>query len=201
MTRHPEPASPSRTAIIAAVTLVVGGMLSLWMGVAGALTFTRLLLAFAAGAAVGWLIERFTLGASVRLVGTIFASGNIEPPPTYPVAETHIVRGKFAEAAEFFRNHLKAHPEDFEARLRLADLSAAHLQRYDDAERLYREVRDAKAHPRQELAAYNGLIDLHTRMNRLDRLTVELARFADRYRDSALATRARERLRELKAER
>jgi len=197
---NPEPSSPGRAAIIGGVSLILGGILSFWMAAMGRLTFTGLLLAFAAGAGVGWLIERFTLGFSARLVGSIFASGNIEPPPTYPVAETRIVRGKYAEAADFFRGHLAAHPEDFEARLRLADLAVAHLGRYEDAERLYREVRDAREDPRRELAAYNGLIDLHTKTGRRDRLKTELARFADRYHGSPQATRALERLRELKAE-
>lgn len=200
MSGHPEPGSPNRIVIIAGVTVIVGGILSFWLGAAGRLTFPLLVLAFAAGAGVGWAIERFTLGVAARLVGSIFASGNIEPPPSYPAAETLIVRGRCAAAAEVFRNHLVAHPEDFEARLRLADLDVAQLGRYDDAERLYKEVRDAREDPRRELAAFNGLIDLHTKTGRFDRLKTELARFAERYRGSPLAAQARERLRQLKAD-
>jgi len=185
-------------AIIAGFSLVIGGMISLWLGAAGHLSFPGIVLAFAFGAGVGWAAEWVMLRSAAGLVGNIFAAGNIAPPPSYPVADTLAVRGKFRDAAEYFRSHLRAHPEDFEARLRLADLDIAQLSAYDDAERLYKEVRDAREDPRRELAAFNGLIDLHTRTGNRDRLKVELARFADRYAGSQRGLEARRRLDELK---
>jgi tetratricopeptide (TPR) repeat protein len=196
----PEQSSADRRAIIGGFSLVIGGMISIWLGAAGHLSFLGVVLAFAFGAGVGWAAERLVLHSATGLVGTIFAAGNIAPPPSYPVADTLVVRGKYADAAEYFRNHLRAHPEDFAARLRLADLDVAHLADYGDAERLYKEVRDAREDPRRELAAYNGLIDLHTRTGNRDRLKVELARFADRYVGSQHALEARRRLDELKAD-
>lgn len=177
---------------------MIGGMISIWLAVAGHFSLLGLMLAFAFGAAVGWAAERVILRSASGLVGNIFAAGNITPAPSYPVADVMVVRGKFRDAAEYFRAHLRAHPEDFEARLRLADLDVAHLADYGDAERLYKEVRDAREDPRRELAGYNGLIDLHTRTGNRDRLKVELARFADRYAGSQHALEARRRLDELK---
>lgn len=141
-----------------------------------------------------------TTRAAVGLVHTIFAAGNIAPAKTYPRQETMIVRGQFAEAADYFRDFIRVHPEDLEARLRLADLLVTHLGGFDEAERLYREVRETSAVPREVMAAHNGLIDLNVKAGRRDRLKVELARFADRYRGSPHAENARRRLTELKAE-
>ena len=152
-------------------------------------------------AALGvWLLHRGTSGVAGGFARTVFAGGNIPPPRTYPRQETLIVRGEYAEAAAYFRDHLRVSPEDLDARLRLAALLERHLAGYDEAERLYLEVRGAKPDARQEMAAYNGLIDLHMKTGRRDRLKVELARFAERYRGSAEAEEAARRLRELKAE-
>ena len=123
----PELSSPGRNAIIGATSLVIGGMLSIWLAAAGHFSLLGLILAFTFGAAVGWTVERVALRSAAGLVGQIFAAGNITPAPSYPVADVLVVRGKFQEAAEFFRTHLRAHPEDFEARLRLADLAVEHL--------------------------------------------------------------------------
>ena len=147
-----------------------------------------------------FFISRAVNAASTGLVKTIFAAGDIAPPPTYPRQEVLIVRGQYAEAAEWFRDHLQVQPADHEARIRLAQLLETHLQGYDEAERLYLEIRRAQppADAHQQMRAANGLIDLYRKMGRTDRLTVELARFVDRYRGSALAEGAARELRELK---
>lgn len=200
MATGPEQSSPNQTAVVAGFTLVIGGILSIWLGAAGHLSFFTVLFAFLFGGGVGWCAERLMLRSAASLVGNIFAAGNIPPAPSYPVADTLIVRGKIREAAEFFRNEIRVHPEDYEARLRLADLAVTQLADYDEAERLYKDVREAREDPRRELAAFNGLIDLHTRTGRRDRLKVELARFADRYPGSQHALEARRRLEELKTD-
>src|SRR2546425_12742988 len=145
-------------------------------------------------------IHHGTNRAATGFARTVFAGGDIPPPPSYPRQETMIVRGQYAEAAEYFRDHLGVSPADRDARLRLAALLERHLAGYDEAERLYLEVRGAEPDARQEMAASNGLIDLYTKTGRRDRLKVELARFAERYRGSAQAEGAARRLRELKAE-
>jgi tetratricopeptide (TPR) repeat protein len=144
-------------------------------------------------------IHRAAGATSTGLVKTIFAAGDIPPPRTYPRQDVLIVRGQYAEAAEYFRDHIRIEPDDHEARLQLAHLLEARLQGYDEAERLYQEIRRMQPDPRQEMRAVNGLIDLYRRAGRTDRLRVELARFADRYKGSAAADAAARELSELKS--
>ncbi len=144
-------------------------------------------------------IHRAAGATSTGLVKTIFAAGNIPPPRTYPRQDVLIVRGQYAEAAEYFRDHIRIEPDDHEARLQLAHLLETRFQGYDEAERLYQEVRRMQPDPRQEMRALNGLIDLYRRAGRADRLRVELARFAERYQGSAAADAAARELSELKS--
>lgn len=145
-------------------------------------------------------VHRIVGETAVLLVKTMFADGDIPPPPTYPRQDVLIARGNFEEAAAWFRDHLQVEPDDHEARLRLALLLETRLKGYVEAERLYLEVRQAQppAEPRQQMQAANGLIDLYRKIGRRDRLMVELARFVDRYRGSPLAQGAARELRELK---
>jgi len=145
-------------------------------------------------------IHRAVGEASVLLVKTIFADGDIPPPPTYPRQDVLIVQGKYAEAAEWFRDHLRLEPGDHEARLQLAHLLEMRLNGYDEAERLYLEIRNAApaASPHEQMRAANGLIDLYRKLGRTGRLRVELARFVERYGGSPLAAGAARELKELK---
>lgn len=144
-------------------------------------------------------IHRATGAASTGLVKTIFAAGNIPPPPTYPRQDVLIARGKYAEAAEYFRDHIRIEPGDHEARLQLAHLLETRLQGHDEAERLYLEVRRMQPDQRQEMRVANGLIDLYRRTGRRDRLRVELARFADRYRGTMAGDAAAREVNELRS--
>ncbi len=132
-------------------------------------------------------IHRAVGSAAVFTVETIYAVGDIPPPP-------------YAEAADWFRDHLRIEPADHEARLQLAHLLEIRLKGYDEAERLYLEIRDAKpaASPYQQMRATNGLIDLYRKLGRTGRLKVELARFVERYGGSPLAVGAARELKELK---
>jgi tetratricopeptide (TPR) repeat protein len=147
-----------------------------------------------------FVIHRAVNAASVGFVKTVFAVGDIAPPRTYPRQDVLIVQGKYAEAADYFRDHLRIEPDDHEGRLRLAHLLETQLKAYDEAERLYLEIRAAQppATGQELLRAANGLIDLYRKMGRTDRLKVELARFAARYRGTPLADGAARELRELK---
>jgi hypothetical protein len=137
--------------------------------------------------------------ASVGLVNTMFAAGNIPPPRTYPNQDVLIVRGQYREAADYFRDHLTVEPEDNEARLRLADLLQRRLDDPSGAEQLYLEVRKRHPEPREAMQAANGLIDLYRKQDRRDRLVVELARFAENYNGTPGAEAATRLLKELKA--
>jgi len=143
-------------------------------------------------------IHRTVGVTSTGLVKAIFAAGNIPPPPTYPRQDVMIARGQYAEAADYFRDHIRIEPGDHEARLQLAQLLETRLQGHDEAERLYQEVRRMQPDPRQEMRAANGLIDLYRRTGRRDRLRVELARFADRYGGTAAGDAAAREVSDLK---
>ena len=84
--------------------------------------------------------------------------------------------------------------------MRLAHLLETQLKGFDEAERLYLEIRNANppANLREQMSATNGLIDLYRKMGRTARLRVELARFVERYRGSPLAEGAARELKELK---
>jgi len=144
-------------------------------------------------------IHRSVGAASTGFVRTIFAAGDIKPPPTYPRQDVLIVQGKYAEAADWFRDHIRIEPDDHEARLRLAMLLETHLKRYDEAEQLLLKIRNATppGDARQQMQAANHLIDLYRKTGRTDRLMVELARFVDRYRGSSQAAGAERELKEL----
>lgn len=148
-----------------------------------------------------FLIHRAVGQVSVFMVKTIFADGDIAPPPTYPRQDVLIVQGKYADAADCFRDHLTIEPGDHEARLQLAHLLETRLKGYDEAERLYLEIRNAEpgASPYEQMRAANGLIDLYRKLGRTGRLSVELARFVERYRGSPQAAGAARELTELKA--
>lgn len=166
------------------------------------LVFVLLLILNLPITAAGVMMIHRTVGdVAVLMVKTMFADGDIPPPPTYPRQDVLIAQGKYDEAASWFRDHLVVEPTDHEARLRLALLLETQLQNYQEAEQLYLQIRQVQppATPRQQMQAANGLIDLYRKMGRRDRLIVELARFVDRYRGSPLAEGAARELKELKA--
>ena len=147
------------------------------------------------------VIHRAVGQGSQTFVNTIFAWGGSAPkgPATFPRQEALMARGEFAEAADYFRDHLRVNPEDLDARLRLADLLEKHLKGAAEAERLYNDVRRMATDRNYEFMAANGLIDLYRRGKRTDRLRIELARFAERFKGSAAAEAAARELRDLKA--
>src|SRR5574341_530916 len=158
----------------------------LWNEWIGRGVFVLLLVLNVPLAAIGtFVINMVVAGASSGLVRTIYSAGDIPPPRTYPRQDTLIIRGAYAEAADYFRDHLTIEPDDHEARLRLADLLERHLGDAGGAERLYLEVRNGNPDRGQELRAANGLIDLYRKQGRRDRLMVELVRFAEVFRGSA----------------
>jgi hypothetical protein len=165
-------------------------------GIAGAAGLVAL--GGAIGAALGtlgWLV----LGRMSRgVVGLLTASGNLEPAASFSLQESLIMRGRYHEAARSFDSHLAARPDDDEARLALAGLLATHLADPEGAERLYRAVIDRGVNPRAQWVAGNALIDLFRSTGQRGRLMAELARFADRHRDTAAGAAAKRELLALK---
>jgi len=146
------------------------------------------------------LIAHSVSRTSVVLAKTLLAAGDIPPPRSYPEQDLLIARGRYAEAAEYFRDLVRVDPDDCDPRLRLADLLERHLADPAGAEQQYLEVRRRSADPRRQFAVTNALIDLYRRTERRDRLKVELARLADRYRGTAHGDAAARELKELKAD-
>jgi len=140
-------------------------------------------------------------GSAERLTAMMYGAGNLTPDPAHSGMESLVARGRYAEAAEAFGQWIVEHPADHGARIKLADLSRRHLDGAATAERLYLEVRAGNPAPREEMLASNLLIELYRDTGRSDRLVVELARFADRYRGSRAGRSAAEALKQLKEER
>jgi hypothetical protein len=212
MSKGPQYSDPTDGIRLMRVALLFGGpcfimLTALWVfmwqkGWIGAVVMVLLIILNLPVTAAGVVaVHRFVGEAAVLMVKTMFADGDIPPPPTYPHQDVLIARGRFEEAAEWFRDHLQVEPGDHEARVRLAHLLETRLKRYDEAERLYLQIRQAQppAGPQHQMQAANGLIDLYRKMGRSDRLKVELARFVNRYRGSQLAEGAARELKELKA--
>lgn len=139
-------------------------------------------------------------GVSRSLVRIVTAGGSSGRHAGFSFEESLIARGRYREAAAAFEQRLAASPDDDEIRLALAALYAAHIHDPELAERLLVEVRSRAGEPRLEFRAANALIDLYAATGDRTRQIRELARFADRWRGSAAAARARERLAELKTQ-
>lgn len=130
----------------------------------------------------------------------VLAGGNLPPDPAHSRFEALEVRGRYADAAEAWRDHLVAKPRDHLARIKLADLCLRHLDRPDAAERLYLEIRQGQPTPREERLATNLLMELYRKTGRKDRLMVELARFANQHKGTRASQEATRVLLELKQE-
>ncbi len=156
----------------------------------------------AAGALVGAVAGRvvvFVTGmGATGVVQVISGAGNLAPSPSFSYQESLVARGRYADAADAYRDHLALHPEDHDARLALADLFAGHLDDSAAAERVLLEVRQSLPTEAQERRATEGLIDLYGRTGQTGRRMFELARFAERYAGTAAAAAAKRTLAELK---
>ena len=150
---------------------------------------------------VGGVVVIF-LGVRTTAVGVAHmatAAGNIPPPPSYPNQDVLIAQGKYVEAAEYFRDHIRIAPEDMDARLRLADLLERHLRDLAGAEQQFLAVRRLGNEPRLEVPVTNGLIDVYRKQGRRALLKSELARLVERQHGTSLGEGAARELRELEA--
>jgi hypothetical protein len=188
--------------LIAACTVftVLVGMFLLNQGRVGVGGFVGVILL---GPVIGAVLAPVIWGsagfASTSLVSAITAAGNLRRAPSYSLEESLVARGRYAEADDAYQTHLKLHPADLDARFALAALCRDHLQDPARAELLFLECRSGKPTPAQEFAIANALIDLYRATGQAGREMTELARFADRYRDTTAGQRAREALQRLKA--
>ena len=128
------------------------------------------------------------------------ASGNLPSAPAHSGCESLEARGLYHQAADAYRALIAAHPSDNLARIKLAELYRAHLGEPESAERLFVEVRQNHPDPRHDFLAANLLLELHRSTGRRDRLMVEMAKFADRYRNTRAGRDAARALKEMKEE-
>jgi hypothetical protein len=126
-------------------------------------------------------------------------AGNLPPAPSFSFQESLVARGRFEAAATAYREHLNRAPDDFHARLALAALWRDHLDDPAMSERLYLEARRRRPPPSFDFAIGNALIDLYHRTGQRGRELAELARFADRFRDTSEGARARQAIARIKA--
>jgi len=147
---------------------------------------------------LGLGLFRLMEGSARGLAGMVYAGGGITPDPAHSALESLEARGFYPEAAAAYRQHLVEHPADNLARFKLARLCHESLNDPAAAERLYLEIRQHQPTPRDEMLAANLLIEFYRKTGRTDRVKVELARFADRWKGSKAGEQARRQLRELK---
>ncbi len=138
--------------------------------------------------------------AATGIANTLYAGGNLPTSPAHSGAESLVARGMYREAAGAYSAHLVRHPTDNLARIKLAEIHRQHLREPEVAERLFHEVRRNRPEPKDEFLASNLLMELHRSTGRRDRLMVELARFADRYKGTRAGKDAARTLREMKEE-
>lgn len=170
------------------------GMISLgWFGVLFASNLPFLLLV---SGVLFDIIDRTATG----FTNTVLGIGHLPPEPAHSACESLAARGFYPEAVQAFREWITDHPDDNLARIKLAELHRLHLGDPEEAERLYREVRDRRPQPGHEFLASNLLIELYRATGRTDRLMVELAKFADRQRGTRAGREAGRLLAEMKEE-
>lgn len=163
-------------------------------------TFVFLMLAnipITVGGVIAIFLAVRTTAVGVAHMAT--AAGNIPPPPSYPNQDLLIAQGKYREAADYFRDHIRIAPEDMDARLRLADLLERHLGDLGGAEQQFLAVRRLSNEPRLEVPVANGLIDVYRKQGRRELLKSELARLVERQRGNALGEGAARELQDLEA--
>jgi len=145
------------------------------------------------------VIFLFVRTTAVAVAHMATAAGNIPPPPSYPNQDLLIAQGKYRDAADYFRDHIRITPEDMDARLRLADLLERHLGDLAGAEQQFLAVRRLSNESRLEVPVINGLIDVYRKQGRGELLKSELARLVERQRGTPLGEGAARELRELEA--
>ena len=190
-----------RTAIPGLPVLAMGQAYGMGLGWYGGGVFVLLLLLdlplIFALSTVLWLVMQ---GTARGFANTVLGAGNLKPDPAHSGCESLVARGFYPEAAAAFRALILEHPKDDLARIKLAQVYRDHLGDPETAESLLLEVRRHGADPRQEIMAANLLIELYRATGRNDRLMVELARFADRYKGSRAAAGAAQALKSMKEE-
>jgi hypothetical protein len=160
-----------------------------------------LLLLIAAGV---FVVTRTAGEALGRAVGSLYAPSGSSTPPArvYSVIEALEARGAYGDAAAAWNAAIARDPADWEARVRLAELSLRRLGDPARAAQLYREARGLVRDERRAIALGLRLVDVYRdHLRDRGRAIVELRRLLDTYPHSSLVAGARAELDRLLGER
>jgi uncharacterized protein HemY len=174
------------------ILLVVAELLLRRRGVIGSGTFVVALILInpLLLVAVAWLIRRVGSRFAEGVMLTIFSARGTAHTYQYSDIESLIIRGDYRRAADEFGARLVAYPRDTEALIRLARLTADHLEDLDAAIGYLHRARETGPTRTQETTIGNALIDLHRARGDEPALRAELARFARVHRDTAAGRQA-----------
>lgn len=178
---------------------------TIWMFILGMLitvTFLRdsppliaiafpFMFAYAAGHVIAYAAGRSSHG----FIHTLLAGRGEPRAPEYSGQEALLIRGQVADAIASFHNYIAHHPEDLDARIRLAQVFACEGNDPAAAEAMFLEARIVGTTLRQDVSVSNGLIDLYQAQHQREQLKAELARFARQHRGTLEGRNAHERLR------
>lgn len=188
---------------IGGVFLLIGLLLATQMEVSPAMMFA---ITLGTGLGAGLFVRFATLfvarAAGSALGHALQPSGASTPyQPQYSYQEALVAKGDITGAIASYEALLAEHPEDFEARSRVADIYARSSKQPNKAAEHFRIVqRAADVTPERLIYASNRLVDLY--MGPLDdegKALVELRKIIDRYPGSAVADQARSALASIKA--
>jgi hypothetical protein len=112
----------------------------------------------------------------------------------YSEQKALVARGEFAAAADSYRSHMIAFPNDNDARLQLADLLYSSLQVPEDALELYLSVRESNPSRGQQRQVVDALINIYRLVGNESGLRRELAGAARDFPDTVLGAGARREL-------
>jgi hypothetical protein len=150
------------------------------------------------GALAGWVVVLVSGVAAGGVVQMLTGAGNLAPATSFSYEEALVMQGKPDEAVDSFRDHLRQHPMDQEARLALAALLAGAANNLAEAEQEFLAVRSGQMTDTQEFRASQALIDLYSATGQRGKYMAELARFAERFRGTPAGEGAKRALGELK---
>jgi hypothetical protein len=150
-------------------------------------------LAFALAVTMRWLETQ----VATRFFHSTFAASADRRALDYGVEETLVVRGEFDRAADAYLVRTLAHPDDLEARFRLADLHWRRRRDYASAEQVYLELRARELSRTERARVDRSIIDLYEASGDRERLKAELARTARAYPGTDFGRGAARQLREL----
>lgn len=151
------------------------------------------LFSYVAGSLIAW----FSGQASHTFMHTLLAGRGEPRAPEYSSQEALLIQGRIEECIKSFHSYIAHHPEDLDARIRLAEVLGKEGNDPAASEEMYLEARIVGTSTRQDVSVSNGLIDLYRRGGKQEQLKAELARFARNHPGTVEARNAQAYLRRL----